>query len=98
MSKIMLEQIKLANSVKLGRSEEIMFHASQDYRGHGTDLELVAMQMPVANSPGDHYIQPLVKLTDKMSKQVTYTSLMNAIYFTLPEKKAEKPKRGKVAI
>lgn len=97
MSKIMLDQIKLANSVKLGRSEEIMFHASQDYRGHGTHIELVAMKMPVENGTGE-YTQPLVKLTDKVSGQVTYTSLMNAIYFTLPEKKVEKPKRGKVAI
>lgn len=93
----MLDQIKLANSVKLGRSEEIMFHANQDYRGHGTEIELVAMKMPVENGTGE-YIQPLVKLTDKVSKQVTYTSLMNAIYFTLPEKKVEKLKRGKVAI
>lgn len=97
MSKIMLDQIKLANSVKLGRSEEIMFHDSSDYRGHGTHIELVAMKMPVENGTGE-YTQPLVKLIDKATGATTYTSLMNAIYFTMPEKKIEKPKRGKVAI
>lgn len=94
---IELEQIKLANAVKIGRGEDVLFRKANDFRGHGTIIEMVAVKMPVENSPGEFITQPLVKLTDKQTKEVTYTSLMNAIYFKgdlKPEVKATAKKKA----
>lgn len=79
--KVFLDQIKFANAVKLGRNEDLLFRSQQDFRGHGTDIELVAVKMAVENAPGEYITQPLVKLTDPLTNESTYTSLANAIYF-----------------
>lgn len=78
---VKLNQIKLANPVKLGRHEELVFRHDNDFRSHGTKIELVAIQMPVENVPGKFLTQPVVKLTDNLSREVSYTSLANTIYF-----------------
>lgn len=79
---IKLDQIKLANPVKVGRNEEVVFSGRNNFRSHGSTVELVAVKMPVENSSkGECWIQPLVKITDNQTKEVTYTSLMNTIYF-----------------
>lgn len=94
---IKLDQIKLANAVKLGRSEDVLFRAQKDFRGHGTKVELVAVKMPVENARNEWITQPLVKLTDNQTGEVTYTSLMNALYFKadLGEQQVEsKPRRA----
>lgn len=95
MEKVKLDQIKLANSIKNGRNENILFNDSANFRDHGHHIELVAVKMPVVNSPGDYLTQALVKITDKQSKEITYTSLANAIYFRadLAREKDVKPKR-----
>lgn len=90
--RVELDQIKLANAVKLGRNEDLVYQSKQDFRGHGTQIELVALKVPIANAPGEFVTQTVVKLTDKMSKESTYTNLMNCIYFKMPEKVVELPK------
>ena len=100
MTKVSLEQIKLANAVKIGRGENVLFQDKGNFRDHGTRIEMVAVKMPIENAPGEYVTQPLVKLTDKQSHEVTYTSLMNTIYFQgeldLMEQPV-KPKRGRPA-
>lgn len=88
---VKLEQIKLANAVKVGRHEELLFISKPSFRNHGTEIELVAVKMPVENSPGEFIKQPLVKLTDRQSGETSYTSLMNAIYFKAEFETCAKP-------
>lgn len=76
-----LDQIKFANAVRVGRSEETLFSSPATFRNHGTQIEMVAVKMPIENSFGETVTQPLIKLTDRMTGAVCYTSLMNAIYF-----------------
>lgn len=98
MSEVVLDQIMLANAVKLGRNHDLLHRAENDYRGHGTLIELVALKIPVENDPGKFVTQTVVKLTDKVSGETSYTSLMNATYFKLPSTNMVKKKRNKVAI
>lgn len=85
MSEVKLEQIMLANAVKLGRNHDLLHRAENDYRGHGTEINLIALKIPVENDPGKFVTQTLVKLVDKATGETTYTSLMNATYFKMNE-------------
>ena len=80
--RIKLDQIKLANPIKVNRNEDLVFRDEGGrLRDHGAYIDLVAVKIPVENAPGEFVTQPLVKITDKQSRVVTYTSLMNTIYF-----------------
>ena len=94
-----LSQIKLANALKLGRVEEIVFSDSPALRSHGTEIELVSWDIPAASKAHSNTCQVMVKLTDKQTKEISYTSLMNVIYFKVSGDPTEKVvKRGKATI
>ena len=97
MSEVVLDQIMLANAVKLGRNHDLLHRADNDFRGHGTEINLVALKIPVENDPGKYVTQTVVKLQDKATGEISYTSLMNATYFKLKEQPIVK-KKAKVTI
>lgn len=75
-----IEGIRLANAVKCGRKEDSVFH--------DTDVicELIAIKIPVVNgAAGEYTTQPVIRMTSKTpEKKVTYTSLMNTMWWTWP--------------
>lgn len=72
--------LRLANPVKCGRKEDTIFY------DHDADCELVALKIPVlGGSPGETTTQIVIKMTSKAGNKTVYTSLMNTMWWTMPE-------------
>lgn len=86
-----IKTIRLGNSVKCGSREDYLFNEQQ------AKAEFFAVKMPVVNgTPGESAYQPVVKLTDKKSGRVVYTSLMNTIYWEMDDTQPTEDKKDRV--
>lgn len=75
-----IKTIRLANSIRCGSREDYLFY------GDHTEIAFFAIKIPVLNGlSGETTYQPVMKLTDKKTGRHVFTSLMNTIYWEMPE-------------